>query len=116
MTKKTAFIGERHGANLDDKPLRLPAFFAYDPNHVPYNKRRGEVDSSNVRVIVMDYNGRKPDAWKDAWTEIQLEETTKSHSGTIQTRVISVTLDAEQRALLRAYLDERENHDWKEVK
>lgn len=88
---------------------RAGAFTAYTADHCPVNKRRWEIHKSSIVLSVKDYNGRKPGANPDAWTQIDLEETTQAkEGGNFQTRQLSLTLDAEGRAALRAYLDASE--------
>jgi len=58
-----------------------------DRDHVPFNKRRHQVESSVARFTATAMPGGD-------WVTVEMEETTKSHSGTVQTRTISMSIPA----------------------
>jgi len=74
-----------------------PRLSVYDPHHVPYNKRRGEVRSA-LDATFVDYDGGKA-INPEAWTEITLTEITTGEKRT-SSRTISISLNAEERKKL----------------
>lgn len=68
-----------------------------DPAHVPYNKRPGQVES--VGRLTLTRNAVA------GWVEISAEETTTAgESGRVASRVIALTLPAEEVAKMLSFL------------
>lgn len=76
-------------------------FKASDTAHTPYNKRRGQVQSS-ATMRVQHFTGNKNNP--DGWLSVNISELVRHDSGRSVERVISMTLDNAARKALVMFL------------
>lgn len=82
---------------MDSRPG--PTFVARNDDHVPFNKKRWEVNDCSATLKVVDYDGKSASNPK-AWLDIQLDETQVYENGRSQTRTITFCLDGDGRRQL----------------
>lgn len=71
----------------------------FTEGHTPYNKRPWEVTNGRAILEVRDYDGLSASN-PEAWTEVQLREVTTNARGNDVERVISITLNPDERRAL----------------
>lgn len=95
LSKTTVQTSLAHG--------KFPRFDARFEGHVPFNKRRWEVEKSTASLAVVDCADGGMN--KEGWLEIELTECTQAkENGPFQTRTISVYLHGDDRKALLAML------------
>lgn len=95
LSKTTCTVGLEHG--------KFPCFTAREEGHVPFNKRRWEIEKSTASLKVVDCKDGGMDG--DGWLEFNLSETTQAkENGPFQTRTISLYLHGDDRRKFIAML------------
>lgn len=81
----------------------MPEFRILVKDHIPFTKLSHQVKNSVCEMRVNDYDGTESNP--NAWLELSLSEQYQLESGRVQSKTISVTLNARQRdQLLKSLL------------